>query len=753
MAETNRAGKMMLIRIFVIMLSFVIVFVSVAGIRLGYLMLVDGDRLQSMASEQQLYDTLVSAPRGDIYDRDMNLLAKSDTAYTIYLMPNGIKNLEESKQKNVKTTIASGLSEILVSIDSELTFEKLYSYTEKNTYYVIVKNRVDKTVADKVREFLSNNSKLGISKFVGVDETTKRYYPNQTLASNVLGFVGDDNQGLSGLESYYDATLTGVAGRVVAAKNAHGDDMPFSYQVVEEAKQGNSLVLTVDSYIQHIAEKHLEQAVEANKAGDRGACVIMNVNTGEILAMAVKGDYNPNTPFTLSAADESLLAEENATVTRNELLNRQWRNKAVSDAYEPGSVFKIITASMALEENLTTLTNTYNCSYTTYVSGQKYHCHKYGGHGTLTLKDAMVKSCNPAFINIGQLVGVNRFSKYFEAFGFTKKTGIDLPGEASPVYHRQAKMGPTELASSSFGQTFKISPIQLITAASAAVNGGYLLQPYVVSKVVDNEGNVVKSVQKTVKRQVISEATSEKIRVMMKAVVNEGGASNAYVAGYDVGGKTGTSEKVAEMQASGEKGLYIASFLGFAPIDDPEIAVLVMIDEPHGDSYYGSAVAAPVAAEIFKDVLPYLGYEPQYTEEELENLAVKVPNLNGKTVDEAKEALSALGLSANVVGQGEKVLSQLPVSGETLNKGGSVIIYTEENKDVETMVQVPSFIGMTHSEAKTRAKEVGLNIMYSGNTTASSATIAYDQDVAADTEVSVGSTVVVYFRDTSSADF
>ena len=752
MTETNRPGKMMLVRIFVVMLAFVIVFVSVLGSRLGYLMIVDGDRLQSMASEQQLYDTLVSAPRGNIYDRDMNLLAKSDTAYTIYLIPNGIKKLDKEDKEKVKNTIASGLSQILLPIDSDLTFEKIYSYTEKQTYYIIVKNRVDKSVADKVRKFVSDNSDLGIARFIGVDETTKRYYPNQTLASAVIGFVGDDNQGLAGLESYYDSTLTGVAGRVVAAKNAHGDDMPFSYQVVEEAKQGNSLVLTVDSYIQHIAEKYLEQAVEANKAGDRGACVIMNVNTGEILAMAVKGDFNPNTPFTLSESDEALLAEENATVTRSELLNRQWRNKTVSDTYEPGSVFKIITASMALEENLTSLDHTYNCGYTIYVSGQKYHCHKYGGHGTLTLKKAMVNSCNPAFISIGQLIGTDRFSKYFEAFGLTKKTGIDLPGEGVPVYHKQANMGPTELASSSFGQTFKITPMQLITAASASINGGYLLQPHVVSKVIDREGNVVKTVEKTVKRQVISEATSEKMRVMMKAVVNEGGASNAYVAGYDVGGKTGTSEKVAEMQATGQRGLYIASFLGFAPIDDPEIAVLVMIDEPHGDSYYGGTVAAPVAAEIFKDILPYLGYEPQYTPEELESFAVKVPNLTGKTTDEARTELRQLGFNLKVVGEGESILSQLPVSGEKLSKGGTVIVYTEENADNVSMVSVPDFTGMTTSEVTASAASVGINVKCSGNTNTGSVTVAYDQDIAHGTEVAAGTTVTVYFRDNTSVD-
>ena len=736
----KKASKTMINRIVVIMLAVVILFGSVTAIRLVKIMVIDGERYQSLASEQQLYDTLVTAPRGNIYDTKMNVLATSDTAYTVYLTPNSIKELKEDKQALVKAAIAKGFSEIL-----DIEYETAYGYTEKNTYYVIVKKRVDKKTADKIRQYLTDNSDLKIAKYVGIDETTKRYYPNNNLASVVLGFVGDDNQGLSGLESYYDASLTGVAGRVVAAKNAHGADMPFSYQVVEEAKQGNSLVLTIDSYIQHIAEKYLEQAVEKNNATGRGACIIMNVNTGAVLGMAVKGDFNPNEPFVLSESDNALLEKENATVTRTELLNKQWRNKAVSDTYEPGSVFKIITASMALEENLVSLDSNFNCGYTIYVAGQVYHCHKAGGHGALNFKQAMVGSCNPSFITVGQLVGTTKFSKYFEAFGLNKKTGIDLPGEAEPVYHREQNMGPTELASSSFGQTFTASPIQMITAASAAVNGGYLLQPYVVEKVIDSDNNVVKTVQRTVKRQVISQSTSAKIREMLKAVVTDGGASNAYVAGYDIGGKTGTSEKVAEMQATGEK-LYIASFIGIAPIEDPEIAVLVMIDEPHGSSHFGGAVAAPVGAEILEDVLPYLGYEPQYSEDELNRFAIRVPAVEGQNIAEAKTQINNLGLSVRVVGSGEKVLKQLPASGQTLYKNGTVILYTESGTSTETTVKAPDFKGMTPAEANNASSSLGLNIKYSGNTT-SGTQKAYDQDVEAGTQVAVGTTVTVYFRD------
>lgn len=749
----QKANKMMLRRMLVILLCFVLAFVSVGSIRLVKLMIVDGEKLQSMASEQQLYDTLVSAPRGNIYDCKMNLLAKSDTAYNIYIMPNNIRSLDDEKQEKIKKTIATELSAILSEIDTNgsYTYEKIYEYTEKETYYVTVKKRVDKSIADKIRAFVSENSKLGLTKCIGIDETTKRYYPGDNLAASVLGFVGDDNQGLEGLESYYDTELTGAAGRVVAAKNALGADMPFSYQVVEEAQQGNSLVLTIDTYIQHIAEKYLEKAVKSNLATDRGACIVMNVNTGAVLGMAVKGDFNPNTPFEITDEEKEMLSAEDATVTQGQLLSKKWRNKAVADTYEPGSVFKIITASMALEENLTTLDKTYNCGYTIYVGGRTYHCHKHGGHGTLNFKQALANSCNPIFITIGQLVGVQKFSKYYEAFGLTTRTGIDLPGEALPVYHKQANMGTTELASSSFGQTFKISPIQLITAASAVVNGGYLVQPYVVNKIVDADGNIVKTNDRTVKRQVISEATSKKLREMMEGVVTEGGAANARVAGYDIGGKTGTSEKVAEMQATGQSGLYIASFLGVAPINDPEIAVLVLIDEPRGANHFGSVVAAPVAAEIFKDILPYLGYEPQYTEEELDKIAVSVPNLVNMGVEEAKNKVKNMSLGVNVIGSGETVIKQLPAAGEKINKNGTVILYTDESANTNNAVTVPDFTNMTVSQANEQAANCGLNIEFSGNTTSASAK-AYDQSVKANIQVSLGTSVTVYFREESLSD-
>lgn len=742
-----KINRSMMIRILVVLIATVVLFVSVTSYRLGSIMLINGSKYQSLASEQQLYDTLVSAPRGNIYDAKMNILAKSDTAYTIYIIPNSINSVQdENKKKLIRTSIASGLSQIL-----SMEYETIYGYTEKSTSYVTVKKRVDKTVADKVREYISENEDLSLAKYIGIDETTKRYYPNDSLASVILGFVGDDNQGLSGLESYYDTTLTGTVGRVVAAKNALGADMPFSYQVVEEAKQGNSLVLTVDSYIQYTAEKYLEEALEVNKAGNRGTCIIMNVKTGAVLGMAVKGDFDPNSPFTLSAADQALVDAENSEVDRNELLNKQWRNKAVSDTYEPGSVFKIFTAAMALEERQTSLTHSYNCGYRIFVAGKEYHCHKSGGHGNLNLLQAMVGSCNPVFITLGQLIGKSNFSKYFEAFGFTKTTGIDLPGETGSIYYSEKNMGPVELASASFGQSFQVTPIQMITAASAAVNGGYLLKPYIVSEIVDANGNVVESTQKTVRRQVISEETSEMIRTMMLHVVDDGGARNGYVPGYKVGGKTGTSEKLAKNNATGEK-VYVASYVTFAPMDDPEIAVLVMVDEPHGTSYYGGAVAAPVAAEILCDILPYMGYEPQYTDEELASFAISVPDVVGNDITTAKNKVAVLELKTKVVGNGETVISQLPESGAELSKGGTVILYTDNETDVE-MSTVPDFNSMTISQVNTAAALANINIEFAGNFIGTAGTsFAYKQSVAAGTETAAGTVITVYFRENSTIE-
>ena len=744
-----RPNKQMLQRAIIVMTAVILCLTIVSSASLVRIMIVNGEEYQAKASQQQLYDSLITAPRGNIYDSSMNLLATSSPAWTIYLTPNGInKENDAKKAENIRTVIAKGLSEIL-----EMEYDDIYALTQKNTYYVIVKKKVEQNTVDEIRQFILDNDELEIANYIGIDESTKRYYPNDTLASTVLGFVGDDNQGLAGLESYYDNELTGIAGRVVSAKNAKGTDMRFTYENVVEAQQGNSLVLTLDSYVQYVCEKYLDIAVEQEQIKERGAVVAMNVNTGAILGMAVSGDFNPNSPFTLSAEDQAtvdaITDEEEKSAKRSELLNRQWRNKAVSDTYEPGSVFKIFTAAVALEEGFVTQNSTFTCNHTYIVAGNPYHCHdNKGGHGTQTLQQAMSNSCNPAFIQIGQLICANTFSKYFKAFGLTQKTGIDLPGEASSYYHSEENMGPTELASSSFGQTFKITPIQMIGLAATAVNGGYSVKPHLVDKIIDSDNNVVESFSSKGRQQVISQTTSATMRTMLEYVV-QNGAKNGIVSGYRVGGKTGTSQKVAEIEATGNSHLYIGSYVGVAPIDDPEIAVFVMLDEPTGANYYGGVISAPVGSKVMADILPYLGYEPQYTDEELAKISISVPDVVDEEIAAAKAKINNIGLSYKVIGAGEKVVSQLPQAGSSVYNNGTVILYTEQSES--QTVTVPSLVGLTVSEVNNVAAASGINVEFSGSVT-SSTVKSYNQDTQPGETVPIGQIVTVYFRDEASAD-
>lgn len=746
---TVKPNKMMLTRIAAVMLVLIIALSVVSTGSLVNIMIINGEKYQNDASEQQLYDSLVTAPRGDIYDRNMQTLATSSPAWTVYITPNGIRSIKKAEDaEKVKKKIAEGLSEIL-----EMDYDTVYDYTGKKSYYVIVKKKIEKTAADKVRQFILDNKDLELSQYIGLDSTTKRYYPNGNLVSVVLGFVGSDDQGLSGLESYYDNELTGTAGRVVAAKNAAGTNMPFSYEKVENAVKGGSLVLTLDNYVQYTADKYLEAAIEENQIAERGAAVVMNVNTGAILAMSVKGDFDPNAPFTLSAADQKKVDEtegdEEKKKVQSELLNRQWRNKAVSDTYEPGSVFKAVTAAIALEENLVNKNSSFFCNGHATVAGQSYHCHKTTGHGSQNLMQAIANSCNPAFITIGQLVGVNTFSKYFKAFGFTEKTGIDLPGEASSTYHKEEKMGPVELASSSFGQTFNVTPMQLICAISATVNGGYLVQPHMVEKILDENNKVKKTVASSTKRQVISESTSATMRELLN-FVSENGAKNSLVAGYNIGAKTGTSQKVSKILQTGDKRLYIGSCATVAPIEKPEIAVFVMLDEPKGEKYYGGAISAPVNSKIMADILPYLGFEPSYTEEQLQKLAITVPDTMGSAIADAKGKITTQKLEYKVVGNGEKVVRQLPAAGSKVISGGVVILYTEDGAEV-TKATVPNFKGLSATEVNAAAARAGVNVEFSGNTSTGGLK-AYKQSVEAGKEVDAGTVITVYFSDDNVVD-
>ncbi len=602
-------SKSMLKRMLAVLICLCVVLGGATTASLFYTMVIKRDFYRAKAAEQQLYDREIAAKRGNIYDRNKNLIAASASVWTLYAMPKTLAATEPDKAKRngIIGDIAENISKIL-----DADADEIKAALSKDSGYVVLAKKIEQQDADAIREYISD-SEYGLNRYLGLDEGSKRFYANSSLASVVLGFVGDDGQGLGGIELQYDDELTGTPGRVIAAKQANGNDMPFTEEKTVEAKPGNSLILTIDSYIQSVCEKYLEQGITEHKVAERAVAVCMNVNTGEILAMAVKGDYDLNDPFALSEEDSAVadkLTGDERTAKITELRNRQWRNKAVSDVYDPGSVFKIVTAAAALEENVTDDTKSYFCSGSITVGGRTYHCSNQSGHGRQNLTQAMQNSCNPAFITLGQLLGVEKFSKYFEAFGLTEKTGIDLPGEADPIYYKAEDMGVTQLASASFGQSFNITPIQLVTAVSAAVNGGKLVKPYVVSEIVDSDGKTVSKTSPVVKRQAVSEKTSEKIRYLMEKDVDGSNGRAPYVQGFRIGGKTGTSEKLAKMNETGQKGLYIASFCGVAPINDPEIAILMLFDEPHGDSYYGSMVAAPPCGKILEEILPYLGHDP-----------------------------------------------------------------------------------------------------------------------------------------------
>ena len=739
-------------RMLCILLAILIFGFGTAGASLIKIMIIQGNKYATLAAEQQLSTTAIDAKRGTIYDCNGNILATSATVWTVYITPQDIKDDAEAR------LIADGLAPIL-----EMDAEEIYNKAKKGTAYEKIKKKVEEATAAKVREFISKND---IGSIVGLDEANKRYYPNASLASTVLGFVGDDNQGLGGIEYQYDTLLSGVPGKVVSSKNARGSDMPFNYETMVEAKQGNSVTLTLDSYVQHCAEKHLEEAIKINNATNRGSVIVMNVNTGAILAMATKPDFDPNTPFTVTNEYTLSLLEQYKDTKEEDVeegtkkltyeeayqaaLNEQWRNKAISDVYDPGSVFKTVTGSSAIEEGVVNNNSTFNCPGYIVIADTRYHCHQREGHGHQSLSNIFENSCNPAFIEIGQRLGVTKFYQYFKSYGLHQKTGIDLPGEATSIYYTDKNMGPVELASESFGQTFQITPIQMITAVCAIANGGYLVQPHLLKQVADVNGNIIQSENVTKVRQVISSETSKQMCTMLQSVVENGSGRNAYVAGYRMAGKTGTSQKISETTED-ESMKYIASFCGFAPAEAPEYAIIVMIDEPHGANIYGSAVAAPVASAIMKEILPYLGVEAAYTNEEFEELNTTVPSVQGKSLEEAKIALEQSGLDVRVIGEGDTVVAQNPLGGSTAPTEGTVVLYTTENYEPEK-VKVPDLTNMSISGVVATATDAGINVEISGVVSGASGGVSYYQDIPVDTEVERGTVVQVKFRYTDSVE-
>ena len=636
-------------------------------VRLFVLQILDPDNYADRAAGQQLRDTTLPAARGEIISADGVVLATSKTYWTIRASP---RELDDA----IVEPAARALSEIL-ELDYDATLEKL---SQRSSNDCLLRRRVDADMANAVRTWCAENGARGIQ----VLQDTKRVYPEGDFMGCLLGFTDVDNQGLWGLELAYDEPLTGQNGVILTAKNAWGYDMPTHYSTLQEAVPGSSLTLTIRDDIQHYLESALCAAVEEHNVASRAVGIVMDVNTGAVLAMSTKPDYDPNNPRVI--VDETVRARVNALTgeERSAALQTaqqaQWRNKAISDLYEPGSVFKLITCSAALDTGAVTRNTTFVCAGKIGVSGTTFRCANGHVHGSETVAQGLAVSCNPCFIQIGARLGKENFCKYFEAFGLRTATGIDLPGEIKrSEYYTADRMGPVELASCSFGQSSKVSYLQMITAVCAVVNGGKLMQPYVVQTITDADGQVTYQAQPTVKAQVIKEETSAVMRELMEGVVTSGTGKNAAVAGYRVGGKSGTSQK---LDSENERAR-IASFVAVAPIENPQIAVLVCLDEPHSWTTSGGALSGPVCAEVLQKSLPRLGIEPSYNEEEQKKYFTTVPDVTGWRTAAAGQKLAEYSLTADVLGEGERVQSQYPAAGTSVRKNSAIQLDTTGTLD------------------------------------------------------------------------
>lgn len=720
-------------RVFILFLGS-IVLLALLAVRVGYLQIVQGEELQKQAIEQQTRDRIINSKRGAILDRKGKQLAVSATVETVTASP-----AEISKNKDVISPekVAEGLSEIL-----EMDYQKIYDKITKNSLYEIIKRKIEKEEADKVRNFISENKVLGIY----LDADTKRFYPYGSLASHVIGFTGMDNQGLEGIESVFDKYLKGSPGRIISAKNAAGTDMLMKYEKLVDPQDGLNVVLTIDETIQRFVENHLETAFIENKLLEGAASIVLDPKTGEILAMSTMPSYDLNNPFYIQNDElreeiEKLVGEEKQK-RQQQVWQKMWRNKAVVDSYEPGSTFKVFTSAMALEENAVKLDDRFYCSGSVQVATHRIRCWKHGGHGSQTFVEGVQNSCNPVFIDIGARVGTTRFMDYFAGFGFTQTTGIELPGETKGIYHNRQHFNEVELATYSFGQGFQITPLQMIAAVGAVANGGKLMKPHLVKQLTDKEGNIVVEYESEFVRQVVSKETSEALTGILETVVSHGTGSGAYIKGFRVAGKTGTSEKTPRGNNK-----YIASFVGFAPADDPQVVCIVILDEPSTGLYYGGQIASPVVRNILEDTLSYLGVEPAYTPEEKATLETSVPNVLGKTAKEAKNILQNNNLKYRIEGEGESIISQIPKAGIKVNQQSTITLYTEEDMAV-TKTIVPNVLNQTVIGASNLISQANLNIKIigAGSVLSRGGVVSYKQDPPAGASVDIGSVVTVEFR-------
>ena len=740
--NVRRANRIIQTRSFVLMILMGVVMFVLLFFRLFDLQITRHEELQGKAVNQQTRRTVVTANRGTIYDAGGNILAISSSAETIILSPLEIDNAVNDTEDPVswtKESLAAGLAEILGK-DASAIRKRMDNVKSQ---YEVIQLRADEDTAAKVRSYVDENKIAGVHLVAD----TKRYYPYGSLAAQVIGFVGDENTGLYGLEAYYEKELEGQSGLVISSKDQAENDMLYTYEQYFAAKNGSDLTLTLDTTIQYYLEKGIESMVDKFSAANGASGIVMDAKTGGILAMASYPNYDLNDFLTVS--DQTLqerIERGESTVADMQLL--QWRNKALNDTYEPGSTFKILTLSAALEEGVVDKTTTVNCGGSVNISGYTIHCSNKNGHGLQTLVQSVGNSCNPAFINYGLRIGSEKFYEYMRSFGLMNTTGIDLGGEAVGVFAADSSFTQLDLACYAFGQNFTVTPLALIAAQAACVNGGYLYTPYLVERITDSDGNVTYRHDDTPVRQVISEQTSATVRECLEYVVASGTGKNGQVAGYRIGGKTGTADK-------GQTGDVVVSFLCFAPADDPQVIMLITMDTPSratGTYVSGGNMVAPTASTVMAEILPYLGVEPSYSAEELLGMDTTVPNVIGMSVEEAKAKLKDRALSYKIVGDGETITDQTPAGGAIIPGKSSVILYAGEEKSTDKCV-VPHLIGKTPSEANTTATAAGLLIRFSGTTGSESSSVrVLSQSIDEGTEVEAGTVITVQLGDTSVTD-
>lgn len=754
------------------------------------------ETLQEKAVAQQTRSTVITASRGTIYDKNGYPVAISATAETVFVSPYEVAQYVAEQEKSQASAaakaeeagesyapgaildgayIARGLSRIL-DVNEDTIRERM---ERTHSQYEIVKKRVDQEIADNVRRFINGEiddegnevpEKARVKvRGVYMEPGSKRYYPYSTLAANVIGFVNGENEGGVGLEAKYNSVLEGTSGLTVTAKNAAGSDLLYQYEQYYDAENGKDLVLTLDTNVQYFLEKGIESMVEKFDAKNGATGIMMDVNTGGILAMASYPTYDPNNYGTLyDTRLKSKLETETAGLAADSeayqkaagvALGSQWRNQCIDSTYEPGSTFKPLTLAAALEEGVVTMDTTFNCSGSIMVQGwgKPISCSKRTGHGLQTLKVAAGNSCNPAFITMGLKIGTEKYYQYLKSFGLMENTGVDMIGEVSGIFadEKSFNSNVVSLASYAFGQTFNVTPLALIRAQAATINGGYLYEPYVVDQELDSDGNIVHQHDATPVRQVVSEETSAKVRECLEYVVASGTGRNGQVAGYRIGGKTGTADKTGTRTASNPKGDVVVSFMCFAPADDPQVIMLITMDTPSrttGTYVSGGNMVAPTASRIMSEVLPYLGIEPSYSAEELVGADSTVPNVVGLSAAEAKTKLDTAGFTCRTVGEGATVTDQTPVGGAIVPNNASIILYLGVEKS-KALCTVPNVVSLSASEANKAMTNAGLIMKVSGATTASGGNVhAISQDKSPGSEAEAGSVVSVQFGDNSVLD-